>query len=270
MIIRYGRLWINVNAVNTYSIIHINSVNICWLFGSTPAMLQGMSPKAKAARKQIRGKTSSKKASNYHHGALRAALIRSAREILESEGYEALTLRAAARRAGVSQAAPYNHFADKAALLAAIAALGFKEFAAAMRKEMDAAVDPKARLSATGIAYVAFATSNPGLFKLMFGSSVHQTSGDADLDAARTAAYEVLSGAVHAAQSVPREAMHDEIESLRSWAFVHGLATMINAGTISPGVYGANSARELAATLLGSPPMEKKSGASTVANKYGE
>jgi AcrR family transcriptional regulator len=259
MIIRYGRLWINVNAVNTYSIIHINSVNICWLFGSAPAMLQGMSPKAKAARKQIRGKTSSKKASNYHHGALRAALIRSAREILESEGYEALTLRAAARRAGVSQAAPYNHFADKAALLAAIAALGFKEFAAAMRKEMDAAVDPQARLNAAGTAYVAFATSNPGLFKLMFGSSVHQASGDADLDAARTSAYEVLRGAVHSVQqSIPGDTGHDDLESLRSWAFVHGLATMINEGTIAPDAYGMRSARELITALFKLPQSENK------------
>jgi hypothetical protein len=86
----------------------------------------------------------------------------------------------------------------------------------------------------------------------------HGTSGDADLDVARTSAYEVLRGAVHSVrQSVSGDAMHDDIESLRSWAFVHGLATMINAGTIAPGVYGANSARELAATLLGSPHAEK-------------
>ena len=217
-----------------------------------------MSTKAKSTPKRARDKTAPKRDSSYHHGALRAALIRSAREILESEGYEALTLRAAARRAGVSQAAPYNHFADKAALLAAIAALGFKEFAAAMRHEMSAAEDPQARLSATGMAYVAFATSNPGLFKLMFGSSVHQTSGDADLDAARTSAYEVLRGAVHSVQqSNPRDAANDELESLRSWAFVHGLATMINAGTIAPDTYGARSARELTAALFESPHAEK-------------
>jgi AcrR family transcriptional regulator len=215
-----------------------------------------MATKAKKA-----GKTALKRASSYHHGALRAALIRSAREILESEGYEALSLRAAARRAGVSQAAPYNHFADKAALLAAIAALGFKEFGDAMRQEMSAAEDPQARLNAAGIAYVAFATSNPHLFKLMFGSSVHQSSGNSDLDAARTSAYEVLRGAVHSAQSDPRDATHDELESLRSWAFVHGLATMINAGTIAPDAYGARSARELTAALFGSPPVEKESSA---------
>ncbi len=218
-----------------------------------------MATKAKSVRNQARDKSAPKRASSYHHGALRAALIRSAREILESEGYEALTLRAAARRAGVSQAAPYNHFADKAALLAAIAALGFKEFAAAMRDEMDAAVDPQARLNAAGIAYVAFATSNPGLFKLMFGSSVHQASGNPDLDAARNSAYDVLRGAVHSALvSGPRDPAHEELESLRSWALVHGLATMINEGTIAPGIYSARSVRELAAALLGSPQTEKK------------
>jgi AcrR family transcriptional regulator len=229
-----------------------------------------MSTKTKNARKDARDRGTSKKASSYHHGGLREALIRSAREILESEGYEALTLRAAARRAGVSQAAPYNHFADKAALLAAIAALGFKEFAAAMRQEMDAAVDPQARLNATGIAYVAFATSNPGLFKLMFGSSVRQASGDADLDAARTSAYELLRGAVHSAQSDPRDAAQDELASLRSWAFVHGLATMINEGTIGPDAYGARSARELTAALMGSPPIEMKGSASSATRKPGE
>src|SRR5271169_1551130 len=192
-------------------------------------MFAAMSIKVKNARISKPERAAPKKASNYHHGALRDALIDAAREILESQGYEALTLRAAARRVGVSQAAPYNHFADKAALLAAIAALGFKEFAAAMRHEMSAAEDPQARLNATGIAYVAFATSNPGLFKLMFGSSVHHASGDPDLDAARTAAYEVLRGAVHSVpHPEPRDAGQDDVESLRSWALVHGLATMIN------------------------------------------
>src|SRR5271154_3063236 len=227
-----------------------------------------MSTKAKTARKGTRDKGTSKKASSYHHGALREALIRSAREVLESEGYEALTLRATARRAGVSQAAPYNHFADKAALLASIAALGFQEFAAAMRHEMSAAEDSQTRLNATGIAYVAFATSNPGLFKLMFASSVHQASGDADLDAARTAAYEVLRGAVHSVpRPEPRDPRQDDLDSLRSWALVHGLATMINERTIAPDIYGADSARELAAALLEGPPADQERSARLVEKK---
>ena len=77
-----------------------------------------MTIKVKSTRNGKPERAAPKKDSNYHHGALRDALIHAAREILESQGYEALTLRAAARRVGVSQAAPYNHFADKAALLA--------------------------------------------------------------------------------------------------------------------------------------------------------
>ena len=231
----------------------------------------GMSTKAKNTQVHTRDKAAHKKASKYHHGALRAALIRAARDILESEGYEALTLRAAARRVGVSQAAPYNHFADKAALLAAVAALGFQEFAAAMRQEMDAVVDPLARLNAAGIAYVAFATSNPGLFKLMFGSSVLMGSDDPDLDAARTSAYDVLRGAVHAVHvSGPHPAQQEALESLKSWALVHGLATMINEGTIAPGIFGASSARELISALLGSPQTPKKGSAPIAANRRKE
>jgi AcrR family transcriptional regulator len=217
-----------------------------------------MSTKAKNTQSYPRDKAAHKKANKYHHGALRAALIRAAREILESEGYEALTLRAAARRVGVSQAAPYNHFADKAALLAAVAALGFQEFAAAMRHEMDAVVDPQARLNAAGIAYVAFATSNPGLFKLMFGSRVLMGSDGSGLDAARTSAYDILRAAVHAIQvSDPPHAQQEALGSLKSWALVHGLATMINEGTIAPGIFGASSARELITALLGSPKTER-------------
>jgi AcrR family transcriptional regulator len=230
-----------------------------------------VSTKAKNIQIHTRDKSAHKKASKYHHGALQAALIRAARDILESEGYEALTLRAAARRVGVSQAAPYNHFADKAALLAAVAALGFQEFAAAMRHEMDAVVDAQARLNATGIAYVAFATSNPGLFKLMFGSSVLMGSDDPDLDAARTAAYDVLRGAVHSVPvSGPRDAQHEALESLRSWALVHGLATMINEGTIAPDIFGASSARELITALLGSPQTPKKGRTPIAAKKRKE
>jgi hypothetical protein len=104
----------------------------------------------------------------------------------------------------------------------------------------------------------------------MFGSNVHQSSGDPELDAARNSAYEVLRGAVHAVQVAgPHHAGPEELDSLRSWALVHGLATMINEGTIAPAIYGASSARELTAALLGSPHREKTAGASNVAKKRG-
>jgi AcrR family transcriptional regulator len=218
----------------------------------------GMATKSRTAQTRHAGR---KKVSSYHHGALRTTLIQAARAILESQGFEALTLRAAARHAGVSSAAPYNHFADKASLLAAVATQGFYEFASAMRQEMDAVADPLGRLNATGVAYVSFATSNPGLFKLMFGGGVLQTSNDDDLDAARTSAYDVLRAAVHSVhEAAPQSASLEPVESLRSWALVHGLATMLNEGTIVPQTYGASSARELAHIMLGAPPSEKKGG----------
>ncbi len=226
-----------------------------------------MSPKAKSARKQARDRTAPKKAS-YHHGALRDALIRSAREILESDGYEALTLRAAARRAGVSQAAPYNHFADKAALLDAIAALGFKEFAAAMRREMECSRGSAGAAECNRHCLCRFCHLQPR--PIQADVRLQRPSGHPAMRIWMPRApprMRYCAGPCIPLSSGPRRCEHDEIESLRSWAFVHGLATMINEGTIAPGIYGARSASELIAALLGAPQMEKNAGVSTAAIK---
>src|SRR5215831_9732799 len=106
---------------------------------------------------------------SYHHGDLRQALIRSALEILSQAGAAGLSLRAAARRARVSAMAPYRHFADKEALLAAVAEYGFQQLAGRLAAAAAAAADPRAGLGALGVAYVIFARDEPSLFKLMFG-----------------------------------------------------------------------------------------------------
>src|SRR5215469_18030268 len=120
----------------------------------------------------------------YHHRDLRQALIRSALEILSETGVAGLSLRAAARRARVSAMAPYRHFADKEALLAAVAEYGFRELAAQLTKATAAAADPRAGLAALGVAYVLFAREQPSLFKLMFGPTIEKKSGHPDLDEA--------------------------------------------------------------------------------------
>src|SRR5665213_3923660 len=89
----------------------------------------------------------------YHHGDLRRALVDAARRILEAEGPTALSLRAVAREAGVSPAAPYHHFKDKAELLDAVADEGWQMLDAGMAKAK-AAADPRDKLTALGIAYV--------------------------------------------------------------------------------------------------------------------
>src|SRR6202008_577822 len=107
----------------------------------------------------------------YHHGDLKAALLTVAEQILEQHGVQELTLRATARAAGVSHAAPNNHFGDLTGLLSELAALGFRRFGAALDDATKAAGDdPAPRLKSMGAAYVGFARQHPGLFSLMFRS----------------------------------------------------------------------------------------------------
>src|SRR6266404_6293460 len=132
----------------------------------------------------------------YHHGDLRRALIAAARAILEEDGLSALSLRATARRASVSQAAPYHHFPDKDALLAALGAEGFDALDRSMRDRMEGLVDPAQRLIASGTAYVAFAVENPALFQIMFGATMRGARAYAERSEAGARAYATLERAV--------------------------------------------------------------------------
>jgi AcrR family transcriptional regulator len=108
----------------------------------------------------------------YHHGDLRAALLTAAAAEIERIGYENLSLRELASSLDVSRAAPYRHFADRRALLAALAAEGFDELAAIYRKSIGTGKTPRTRLAASGRAYLAFAAERPQLFRLMFASDL--------------------------------------------------------------------------------------------------
>ncbi len=192
------------------------------------------------------------RAAAYHHGDLRAALIKAARDILEKEGgFEVLSLRAVARKAGVSQAAPYHHFADRQALFDAVAAEGFESLRAAMATRVARETEPLTRLHASGLGYIAFATGNPALFRLMFTAA--ELSSDAALRAAQEGAYRILADVV--AGATPAGASRSII-CLGLWARVHGLAKLILEARIDPGDYGAVNAEALAASLFqNSPPL---------------
>lgn len=161
----------------------------------------------------------------YHHADLRAALLAAARRMLERDGPAALSLREVARRAGVSHNAPYRHFADRAALLAALAAEGFDALAARMREAVAAAA-PARRLGASGAAYVRFALDEPNLFRLMFGGLVRGREHP-ELAAAATRAYALLQGETSAAPESGTRAV-------AAWALVHGLAHLLLDGQIPP------------------------------------
>jgi AcrR family transcriptional regulator len=169
---------------------------------------------------------------SYHHGDLRQALVRSALEILSEAGVAGLSLRAAARRADVSAMAPYRHFADKEALLAAAAEYGFQQLGARLTAAIAMAVDPRAGLVALGVAYVVFARDEPSLFKLMFGPTIEKKSAHPALDEAGCACFDALRHAVEAARFGDREADLDDV-SLACWSLVHGLASLIVDGRLA-------------------------------------
>ena len=193
----------------------------------------------------------------YHHGELRPALIQSAREILEAEGLEALTLRGVARRAGVSRQAPYHHFADKHALLAAVASDGFRELASESVKRMQSESDRQRRLNASGVGYVVFAAENPALFQLMFGGLGGRFRSDPELEASRRASFDVLRDAVSAVttDTSAGEDRSNALSALKAWALVHGLADLLIKGVVVPGDFSVPGSEALAELILAGPTL---------------
>ena len=161
----------------------------------------------------------------YHHGDLRAALVAAATAMLEEEGHEALSLREAARRACVSHNAPYRHFADREALLAAVAAEGFRALAVAMAAASGAG---RVALRGVGEAYVAFAVARPRLFALMFGAGL-DIAAHAELQEAMDSVFAHLAAGFGArGGDDPRPAM------IAAWSVVHGLAHLLIDARLGP------------------------------------
>ena len=177
---------------------------------------------------QSHSATPARRATRYHHGDLRRALIDTALAMVTEEGAWNFTLREVARRAGVSHAAPYNHFEEKSALLAEVAALGFES----LRRTMETAArrHPRsARQAFAGIAdaYVRFGVDHPAHYRLMFGAELAEKARYPALQAASDAAFAVLTGVLERGQSsgqVRREAVRDQ--ALAAWSLVHGLTTL--------------------------------------------
>jgi AcrR family transcriptional regulator len=170
----------------------------------------------------------------YHHGNLRRALLAAALDLVEREGVEGLTLREAARRAGVSQAAPYRHFADKDALLAAVAEEGFTALAAEMRRRRDAHEEALPRFRELGLAYVGFAVAHPSHFRVMFGRRTADRSRHPGLSQAADATFALLVEGIVACQHAGQIRQGDPGElALAAWSSVHGLAALVVDGQLA-------------------------------------
>ncbi len=185
-------------------------------------------------------------------------MLTAAERILERDGISGLTLRAAAREAGVSHAAPKNHFGDVTGLLSELAALGFARLATALTENARESDLPETRLAAIGQGYVTFAQQNPGLFLLMFRSERLDFSRPA-LRTAAEAAFRVLSGAAGSAARGARAAPLTPARAARitaAWSLVHGFAMLMLDGRLKPLIAGMDDGADemtlLAAVLKGS------------------
>ena len=176
---------------------------------------------------KARGKAPAR--ASYHHGDLRRTLVRIARDAIAEGGAQAMSLAHLARRAGVSQPAPYRHFADRNALLEAVTTEGFEEFAAALTAAA-AAAEPGGALKAMALAYVAFGEANIELYRLMFASRlVPETSRGSALDTAAADAFNRLRESL--AATIPADRVDDEAYLV--WGQLHGLVMLKADGFVT-------------------------------------
>lgn len=165
----------------------------------------------------------------YHHGNLREALLAAGERALETTGAADLSLRELAREVGVSHAAPRRHFADRQALLDALALNGFEQLGAALDAALaGAGEDFAARLLALARAYVGFATTRPALIELMFASK-HQAGSPPELaeaaDRAFASALAVIADGQAAGTVVPGD---PERLAKIAFALLQGLVALVN------------------------------------------
>jgi AcrR family transcriptional regulator len=192
--------------------------------------------------------STSEKTKAYHHGNLRQALLEAARDLTAEVGIDGFTLREVARRAGVSHAAPYNHFADKAALIEALAINAFQELGNALRLAVAQHTDPLATLEEIGVAYVRFAFQHPNEFRFIFRNDLRTNSKSASNQAGERA-YGILLEATKNAQS---KLLHSNLEllALTAWSTSHGLATLVVNGPRQDLVNNLESVEKLARGVM--------------------
>lgn len=169
----------------------------------------------------------------YHHGDLQRALVEAGRRLLERDGVANLSLRAVAREAGVSAAAPYHHFKDRAALLSAIAHEGNVALHAAMREAVDDSEPGKPRIVAVGVAYVSFAVANPALYRLMFETSrLYDYFPDAT--SAEGQVPRLLAETFGAHLPARKSEMDRHLAAIAGWSMFRGLAEVARFRTMEP------------------------------------
>ncbi|HLK25598.1 MAG TPA: TetR/AcrR family transcriptional regulator [Caulobacteraceae bacterium] len=165
----------------------------------------------------------------YHHGDLRRALLDAALTIIERDGAAALTLRAVAREAGVSPAAPYHHFQDKSELMLAVSKDGFRRLNEAM-----ALAAAERGAGEVGLAYIEFAHDNPALYRVMYDCARAAEMFPEDGEPDKHDGLELVKAAINRATNGKADPLDVELAAIAAWALVHGLAEISRFDKFTP------------------------------------
>ena len=174
-----------------------------------------------------------KRPDRYHHGDLSRSLLQEALRTIEKGGVAALTLRSVGEKLGVSRTALYRHFADKSALLAAVATEGFRTLRHETQHAWDAQGGGRKGFEAMGEAYVRFAVAHPSHYRVMFGGYVRNAAPDSDLASEGAGAFQVLVDAIVSQQRDGLVRADNPLELAQYiWANVHGIAMLAIDGQL--------------------------------------
>jgi AcrR family transcriptional regulator len=187
------------------------------------------------------------KKKTYHHGDLKNALIKAGADILSKEGVSALSLRKVAQQAGVSHAAPYAHFADKQALIAAISTEGYQKLYAQIAQVADQyRSDPLRRLVESSWAYVQFALNEPDHFKVTLSGMIDKEQEyPAFVEAAQQTFNLVVDIVAQGQQAGLLRQGAPDLTAVSVWALIHGLVTLLLENQISHTVLDRYTVREI-------------------------
>jgi AcrR family transcriptional regulator len=198
----------------------------------------GKSASPRRGRKRSAARTAGSSADTpYHHGALRDALLQAAERVLERDGLAGLTLRAVAREAGVSHAAPTHHFGDLTGLVSELAAIGFQQFNAAMAAAGATGTTLPEKGMARAKAYIGYAQAHPGMYALIFRTVKRLDYSRPALHEAAEAAFAGLAGsvAVGRQEQISKQSLSlDQAAAIaRNWSLVHGFTMLLLDGRLT-------------------------------------
>ena len=192
----------------------------------------------------------------YHHGDLKQVLLEASIELLREEGVDALTVAEVGRRVGVSSAAPYKHFADRLALLRAIATEGNRRLNATLITATEGTTDPHEAFRRSGVAYIRWAAENPALYRIATDPAYIDYAGPhpdeevpEPLKGSMDTFWPALSELVRSGGALPTS--HPLMEQLRGRALAQGLANMFVSGVFDSLGIATSDAERLARAVTG-------------------